>query len=83
VIRRKDLKSATGAAARILTRGLMLTEFGIRSTRAGDSRAHSEIASARRMSVLTVSGPRHFCAPVARIEEASPPNPGIPATAIH
>jgi hypothetical protein len=72
-MQREDVKLAMVIAAGIVAVGLVLTSLSVVSMRMAYHRAYSEIASScQQVSLLTVAGDQYSCAPVARVESATP-----------
>ncbi len=70
---RDDRNFALAIAASIVGAGAILSMLSIAGMRATYRRAYVEMAAhCRQVSLLTVDGARYFCAPIARVETATP-----------
>ena len=71
--RRDDRRFALAIAAGIVGVGVMLSVLSIAGMRMTYRRAYAEMAAhCRQVSLLTVDGAKYVCAPVARVETATP-----------
>lgn len=71
--RRDDRRFALTIAAGIVAVGAILSVLSIAGMRMTYRRAYAEMAAhCRQVSVLTVDGAKYVCAPVARVETATP-----------
>ena len=81
-VNRTDRDPAVAIAAGIVGVGAVLAMLSIAGMRMAYRRAYAEVAShCRRVSLLTVDDVRYFCAPVARVDTATPAGPDSPTPA--
>jgi len=68
-----DRRFALAIAASIVVAGAILSVLSIAGMRMTYRRAYAEMAAhCRQVSILTVDGAKYVCAPVARVETATP-----------
>lgn len=71
--RRDDRRFALAIVVGIVALGVILSVLSIAGMRITYRRAYAEMAAhCRQVSLLTVDGARYVCAPVARVETATP-----------